>query len=158
MPKIPVDTEKRISAEFKERVLELMEDAELNKKQLAKEAEISNEIISRITIYGIIPSVRTLIKLAERFEVSLPYLLAETDTNDFIKSDSPVAFAVRMKQLSEESGLKYSQIAKNMPFSVNYMYEWEREGTLPSLEYLYALAGRLKVSPDYLLGRTDYKN
>lgn len=57
-----------------------------------------------------------------------------------------------------ENNLKYSQVARQMPFSANFFYEWERLGTLPSLEYLYALAEYFKVTPDYLLGRTDYKN
>lgn len=57
-----------------------------------------------------------------------------------------------------EKNTKYSVIAHYMPFTKNYFYEWEKSGTIPSWEYLKALAEYFKVSPDYLLGRTDYKN
>lgn len=158
MPKIPTTATKRISPEFRLRVLELMEEEELTKQALAERAVISNEVVSRITIYGIIPSLKTLIKLADYFNVSLPYLLAESDTNDFAKSESPTDFHTRMAELVQGIQTKYSIIAHKMPFNANYFYEWERTKTLPSLEYLEAIADYFHVSVDYLLGRTDYKN
>ena len=36
--------------------------------------------------------------------------------------------------------------------------EWEKKGTIPSLDYLKCLADYFNVSPDYLLGRTDDRN
>lgn len=42
---------------------------------------------------------------------------------------------------------KYSQIAHSMPFTKNYFYEWEKNRTIPSLEYLKCLADYFKVSP-----------
>lgn len=102
--------------------------------------------------------MRTLIKIADCFDLSLLYLLAETDENDFIKSDRPSDFQTRLHELMAEKQVKYSQIARCMPFTVNFLYEWERVGTIPSLEYLCALAEYFGVTPDYLLGRTDYRN
>ena len=45
-----------------------------------------------------------------------------------------------------------------MPFTKNFFYEWQRAKTLPSLEYLEAIADYFKVSIDYLLGRTDERD
>ena len=45
-----------------------------------------------------------------------------------------------------------------MPFPNSYFYDWQREKTLPSLEYLRAIAEYFKVSIDYLLGRTDERD
>lgn len=45
-----------------------------------------------------------------------------------------------------------------MPFQKNSFYEWLRTGSLPTLEYLEAIAEYFNVSLDYLLGRTDYRN
>ena len=45
-----------------------------------------------------------------------------------------------------------------MPFANNSFSEWFAKGTLPSLDYLKALAEYFNVSADYLLGRTDDKN
>ena len=147
MSKIPADTQKRISPEFQKRLLELLDDKECTKNEFANAAGISKEVVARITIYGIIPTVRTLIKLADYFDVSLLY-----------KSENPKTFQERLQSLIEENQTKYSQIAHKMPFSKNFFYEWERVGTIPSLEYLQALAEYFKVSPDYLLGRTDDRN
>lgn len=154
---MPIDTDKRISNEFKQRVLELMEDSEFNKKLFSKHLGISYEVVSRMTVYGIIPSLKTLLKIADYYDLSLTYLLAETEENDFIKSNFEVQFIDRFEQLLKENHLKYSQFVKSMPFTTNFIYEWKREGTLPSLEYLKAIADYFKVSPDYLLGRTDYR-
>lgn len=158
MALIPKDTEKRISQDFRVRVIELMDDNELTKKELAAKSNISNAVISRILIYGIIPSLGVLIKLANTFNVSLEYLLAERDDNSFYPSNSNVPFQTRLHELMDEKNTKYSIIAHTMPFTKNYFYEWERTGTIPSWEYLKAIAAYFKVSPDYLLGRTDYKN
>ncbi len=158
MAKIPRDTEKRISPEFQKRLLELLDDQECTKNEFAALAGISKEVMARTTIYGIIPTVRTLIKLADFFNVSLLYLLAESDDPYFYKSESPKTFQERLKELVEENKTKYSQIAHNMPFTKNFFYEWERIGTIPSLDYLKALAEYFRVSPDYLLGRTDDRN
>ena len=109
-------------------------------------------------IYGIIPSLGVLIKLANTFNVSLEYLLTESEDNSFYPSNSNATFQTRLHELMEEKNTKYSIIAHTMPFTKNYFYEWERTGTIPSWEYLKAIASHFKVSPDYLLGRTDDKN
>lgn len=158
MALIPKDTEKRISPEFQKRIIELMDDNELTKKELADQSNVSVAVLSRILIYGIIPSLGVLIKLANTFNVSIEYLLAESNDYSFDKSDENISFQIRLHELMNEKNTKYSQIAHSMPFTKNYFYEWEKAGTIPSWEYLKAIANYFKISPDYLLGRTDYKN
>lgn len=158
MALIPNDTEKRISPEFQKRVIDLMEERDYSKKELSAIAGISVAVISRITIYGIIPSLGILIKLANTFDKSLPFLLAESDDPYFYKAEHPKTFQQRLHELMAERQTKYSQIAHSMPFTKNYFYEWEKNGTIPSLDYLKCLADYFNVSSDYLLGRTDDRN
>ena len=158
MPRTPSEPEKRISSEFQHRLIELMSDEECSKSELAEKAQISVSVLTRAEIYAIIPSVKVLIKIADSFEVSLPYLLGETDKRDFYPTEESNAFHERLQKLVEERGTNYSRIASVMPFSKNFFYEWQRTKTLPSLDYLKALAEYFGVSIDYLLGRTDYKN
>lgn len=99
MPKIPIDAQKKVSPEFRERIIELMDEHELNKSDFAKLINISLETTSRITIYGIIPSLKTLLKIADYFNLSLPYLLAESQENDFEKATAPADFQSRLKGL-----------------------------------------------------------
>lgn len=158
MPKIPTDTENRISPKFQKRIKELIGDEECSKNEFAERINVSLSVINRAVFYGIIPSLKVLIKIADHFNVSLPYLLGVTDNEAFYKSAQPVAFCGRLDELAEEKGVKYSQIAARMPFTRNYFYEWKRANTLPTLNYLIALANYFGVSVDYLLGRTDYRD
>lgn len=159
MSKIPAETVKKISTAFQKRLLELMEEQGCTKyEDFAALVKVSVPVITRATIYGIIPSLRPLIKIADCFEISLPYLLGESDNENFYPSEENETFHIRLKRLTEEKKTKYSKIAHSMPFTANYFYEWQREKTLPSLEYLEAVANYFKVSVDYLLGRTDERD
>ena len=87
----------------------------------------------------------------------MEYLLGLTNETIFSPSFLKVPFHIRINELRLERGVKFSQIGKQMPFSTNLFYDWQREHTLPSLEYLLAIANYFEVSIDYLLGRTDDK-
>lgn len=158
MTRIPEEYKSKTSNKFQKRLLYCISENECNKNDFAKLAGVNKEIITRATVYGIIPSVRSLIKIADYLNVSIPYLLGISNETTFYKSDSPSSFHLRLDQLTQEKNTKYSQISNQMPFAKNSIYEWIRTGTLPTLEYLYALANYFKVSIDYLLGRTDYKD
>lgn len=157
MPKILTDTEKRISPEFQARLSELMDELDDTKIGFAQKVHVSEAVITRAVIYGIVPSLKILVRIADFLSVSLPYLLGESDDRGFYPAELPTNFHARLDLLAEERGVKYSQIAHRMPFSKNFFYEWRRTKTLPTLDYLYALADYFGVSVDYLLGRTDYK-
>ena len=158
MSRIPTETEKRISPQFKKRLNDLIDDLEITKYEFAKLVNVSVPVITRATIYGIIPSLRPLIKIADYFHVSLEYLLGDVEKDNFYQSENPTTFHVRLAELTNEKGTTYAEIAHRMPFTKTYFYEWQKDKTLPSLEYLIALADDFHVSIDYLLGRTDYKH
>ena len=144
-----------ISVKFQNRIKQIIDDQDFDKKDFPKFVGVSKNVIIRATKYAIIPSLKSLIKIADKLNISLPYLLGETDTNEFYSSEHPTTFHVRLEQLTNERGEKYSTISNKMPFAYNSIYEWNRTGCLPSLDYLKALAEYFRVSIDYLLGRTD---
>ena len=159
MPRNPtLHPSQRISSEFQRRLGELIADKECTKYQFSAAAGVSKEVINRACLYGIIPSLQSLIKIADYSDVSLPYLLAKTDVSDFIKSEDKSNFHERLPQLAAEKQKKYSEIARSMTFPESYFHDWMRTKTLPSLDYLLKIAEYFQVSPDYLLGRTDYRN
>ena len=149
MPRTPSEPEKRISSEFQHRLIELMSDEECSKSELAAKAQISVSVLTRAEIYAIIPSVKVLVKIAGCFEVSLPYLLGETDKRDFYPAEEATSFHERLQKLVEEKKTNYSRIASVMPFSKNFFYEWQRTKTLPSLDYLKALAETPKIFAEF---------
>lgn len=158
MTKILKDTEKKISPKFQQRLIEFIEDNECTNEQFASLVGVSKPVILRATIYGIVPALRQLIKIADFLNVPLDYLLAESNDPYFYKSENPSTFHIRLQELSNENNVAYAEIAHTMPFTKTYFYQWQKNKTLPSLDYLRAIAEYFNVSIDYLLGRTDDRN
>lgn len=150
--------QERLSPEFQKRLAELIEEKGCSKREFAQQVGVSKDVIIRGTMYGIVPSLQSLIKIADSLNLPLEYLLGKSDDAHFYKSETGVTFHTRIVELANEKGVKYSEIAHKMPFPNSYFYDWQREKTLPSLEYLRAIAEYFKVSIDYLLGRTDERD
>ena len=144
-----------ICPEIRRRINDIIEDNELDKYRFAEAVGVSKDVINRACLYGIIPSLQSLIRIADFSDVSLDYLLAKSDDTYFDKSESGATFHDRLPALAAKHGKKYSEISHKMIFPESYFHDWLRTKTLPSLEYLYNIAEYFKVSPDYLLGRTD---
>ena len=144
-----------ISEKFKKRIIQIIDEQDCAKKDFPKFVGVSKDVIIRAANYGIVPSVKILIRIADKVNVSLPYLLGETNNTEFYLSENPTTFHVRLEQLANEKGEKFSKIANHMPFAYNSIYEWMRTKGLPSLEHIKPLADYFNVSIDYLLGRTD---
>ena len=96
MSRTPDDCEKRISPDFRKRLLDLIFDQECTKAEFAQLVGVNKEVITRATVYSIVPSVKSLIKIADSLNISLEYLLAKTDKNVFYKSESPTTFHYRI--------------------------------------------------------------
>ena len=158
MSKFPENSQLRISADFSKRIKHLIYENDCSSNEdLAKLIGVSAPVISKAVNYGIIPSLRSLIKIADKFDYSLKFLLGIEDKNEFIPSTAPTTFYDRLAALTKENNLKFAQLASKASFPRTYIYEWNKEGTLPSIDYLFEIADYFKVSPDYLLGRTDYR-
>ncbi len=159
MSKFPENSQYRISADFSKRVKHLIYENECSSNQeFAKLVGIGTTVISNAVNFGIIPSTRSLIKIADKLELSLKYLLGLENKNEFIASENPSDFQTRIAELTKEENITYCKLASHTSFTRMYIYEWIRENTLPSVEYLFEIANYFKVSPDYLLGRTDYRS
>ena len=155
----------KFSPQLQKRLIEFIKDEDYaengkpcNNEEFAKRVGVSKEVISKIVNYGIIPSVKSLIKIADYLNSSMEFLLGKTTDEKFEKSDTPSTFHKRLIQLKEERKLKFADIAKKCTFSRNSLQLWLKRENLPSLDYLIELANVFEVSIDYLLGRTDYRN
>lgn len=158
MPKKPYETKYGVSAEFQKRIMDATEEQELTKVQFAKAAGVSKDIIIKATAYQIVPSTKSIIKIANYMQVPVMYLFGETDDDYFSPARNPSTFFERLAQLTEEKRVKYSALSHTLSFAPNAVYEWIRTNSLPSLDYLVELAQYFDVSVDYLLGRTDDRN
>jgi hypothetical protein len=157
MAGVPEESTNRTSEKFKKRLLDLIFEQDCTKVEFAERAGVNKEVISRASVYAIVPSVKSLIKIADFIGCSLEYVLGESNDRTFYKSESGATFHDRIKALCEEAKIGYGELSAKMPFAKNSIYEWLRTGGLPSLDYLKALAEYFKVGLDYLLGRSDEK-
>ena len=96
-----------VSEKFQNRIKQIVDEQEFDKKDFPKFVDVSPAVIIRATKYGIIPSLKSLIKIADKVNVSLSYLLGETDNNEFYKSEHPTNFHIRLQELANERGEKY---------------------------------------------------
>lgn len=74
-----------ISNAFQERISELVEDCEVNKSALPNLIGVDYRSLANALNYGIIPTPRILIRIADYFNVSIKYCLELLTTNILIK-------------------------------------------------------------------------
>ncbi len=145
-----------ISEKFKNRINELVEENTDRKVvQLAVEMKLDYRTLSYAIKYGIVPSTRKLITIADFFNVSIPYLLGESDNYYFEIANERKTFAQRLKEICEERGQNTYQLSVTSLGNGNYIQRWIDKNYIASLNLVETLASHLDVSIDYLLGRTD---
>ena len=158
MARHPEDSIYRISSEYQNRMKFIIAESEMKKADFAKAAGVGLVVISRATVYGILPSTRSLVKMADYLGVPMEYLLGESDEKDFYPTEKFETFQDRLNLLMNERKLKISEISHFMSFPRNSIHEWMRRNNLPALDYLKELAEFFNVSIDFLLGRTDFRD
>ena len=99
-----------------------------------------------------------MIKLADFFNVSVKYLLNESDDEYFERSSAPKTFQARLRELLAEKNLTIYALAEKTHIHRNNIAQWLKNSYIPSYDELVLLADCLTVSVDYLLGRTDDRN
>lgn len=65
---------------------------------------------------------------------------------------------IRFKELREEQGLSQKDIAKEIGVTPSAWSAYEKGKQKPSVDVLYKIAERFKISLDWFLGLTDMKN
>ena len=144
-----------ISNTFQIRINELAEDCEVNKSDLPKLIGVDYRSLSNALNYGIVPTPRILIRIADFFNISIKYLLGTSDDEYFKKAKVKSDFKTRFDLLCNENNFTYYNVSKDLHFDQSYITRWLNKNYLPSLELLELLSDYFKVSIDYLLGRTD---
>ena len=106
------------------------------------------------------PSLKNALIICNYFKCSLDYLMGiDLVINRFGEFLNPSyeLFNLRFEELIKEHGLTKYLIAKTMNFNRNNITCWQMHKSFPSLDVLQKLAQILKVSIEFLIGRTDIK-
>jgi len=146
-----------ISIEFQTRLVDLVYESGEKRSNLPKQIGIDYSSLSNALNYGIIPTPRILIRIADYFSVPLTFLLGTSNDEHFTKAKQPVAFKDRFIQLCQEKGVTYYRVSQDCYFDKSYISRWISMDYFPSLELLEILSDYFNVSLDYILGRTDDK-
>ena len=147
-----------ISLTFQKRFKTILDESDYSRSELVKLIPISQSTLSNALTYGIIPSTKTLVKIADFFDISINFLLGKTDNEVFYKSSSPDSFLTRFESLCSEKEVTHYKVAADCLFDKSNISRWISKGFLPELEILELLCDYFNVSPDYLLGRTEDKD
>ncbi len=82
-----------ISLTFKERFIELADELDVSSHtEKSKVIGISNTTYFNIYNYGVIPTTTSLMRIADYFNISIDYLIGNTDIDSFVKSNEPISF------------------------------------------------------------------
>ena len=150
-----------ISEKFRARLSDLTADAvlerQMKKSELPKQMGIDYSSFVNALGYGIVPTPRIAMRIADYFGCSLSYLLGESDDEYFSASKQSATFSLRIRSLCKEKQVTPAQVCKDCNIYRGYLARWLKNDYIPSWEYLELLADYFGVSTDYLLGRTDDK-
>ena len=146
-----------ISIKFQKRFNSIIEDSDYKRTELNKLIPLSLSTLSNALTYGIIPSTKTLIKIADFFDISIEYLLGKTDNEVFYKTSINASFKSRFESLCIEKGVTRYKVAIDCLFDKSSISKWFSKNFIPELEILELLCDYFKVSIDYILGRTEDK-
>ena len=146
-----------LSINFQNRFTELADELqEKSKSKRAKIIGISNTTYSNAYNYGIIPKTSSLIRIANYFDISIEYLIGNTDNERFEKSLQPVNFKERLIELQNEKGIStVYELSQCIHIHRNNIAQWNKLNCIPLIDDLIIIADFFDVSIDYLLGRTD---
>lgn len=148
-----------ISRAFQDRFIELVKDLDIKKKtEIAQTIGITYATFSKIYNYGIFPTVPILMRIADYFNISVEYLIGNTDDEYFSKTEQCVTFQERLYELRMEKGIPtVYRLAEKLHIHRNNIAQWNKNKSIPLIEDVELIADYFKVSVDYLLGRTDDK-
>lgn len=101
-----------------------------------------------------LPTIKNYILMADIFQCSVDYLIGITEDKTFVKSDNPIPFLVRFKQLLQEKGCTKYSLAKECKIGNSAVSKWSK-GKIPNLENIVKLADYFGCPVEYLIGRSN---
>ena len=150
-------TEFEISSVFQKRLSQALDGEGSDKVTIAKEMGISKDVLIRAANLGVVPSMKSLIKIADYLENSIDYLLGFVSAEYEAKTIDGVIFYDRLEELRAEKNIKYGTLAAEICISRSLFPAWKQKGYIPGTEICYQLVRFFETSFDYLLGRTLLK-
>ncbi len=141
--------------DFKETLKDLILDAGLSLRQLAKESGVSAMQYSRY-LRGYIPTIEVTLKIAKYFDCTIDYLFALTsqkNSRTYKTYDCKLSvFIERYQKLLKQNITTHFKFSQNNIFDESIIRHWQK-GVTPRLDVVYIIAKNLGGSMDDLIGK-----
>lgn len=142
-----------ILSKLSKRLKELMDEAEIKTPALAKKLNVEPSVISKFLRAERMPSVNTLVKLADYFNCTTDYLLGESDILDERKFKRRPPFCEQIDVVIAYSKKSQYRLGKETGLSDETFRRWRKGKNEASVEAIVKIARNLKCSVDFVLGR-----
>lgn len=127
-----------------ERIRAYREEKGLSLQELSTLADISYSYLCEIEKGVVLPSIRSLRKIASGLKISLKNLMS-----------SSVSLGAKLASLRKEQGLKQAELARKSGLSPGLIGQIEKGKVEPSLKTVEKIASALEISPCYFIVEED---
>lgn len=141
---------------FSEKLKTILEEKGLSVIEFAKEVGLTDPTVYDYLNKIYLPSVPTLITIADYFNCTTDYLLGLDDENLSEVFYEYKPFSEQLIEIKNRFKCSDYYIYKNAKISDSHFYEWKRGKRKPSVESLIKIADLFKCSLDYILGRAKH--
>ena len=142
-----------ILSKLPERLKELMSEAEISTHQLAKIINIDHSAISKFLAGDTLPSLATLVAIADYFRCTTDYLMGTSDILDERSFKQRPPFNEQLSYLLNYFHISKYKLEKITGLSEETVNRWHKGRYEPSIESIAKLAEQLKCSTDFVIGR-----
>ncbi len=143
---------------YKDRLLELREEAELTQKDIAKVLDIYKGLYNQYEReYAIIPT-KHLNTLCNYFDISLDYILGFNKLKRYSNYKKDIDNKIsgkRLKELRKDNNVTQDKFAKILKTANTTISGYERGARIIATPFLYEICKKYHISADYLLGKVD---
>ena len=140
-------------SKFGETLKELMDERNLNGKQLGLEIGVAGPTITRYIRDERIPDINVLILIADYFNCSTDYLLGRESDNQHLKFKKCPPFAEQIEFLAKHFSSTFNAFYTKANIHESTFYEWKNGNSIPTLESILRIADKFDCRVDFVLGR-----
>ena len=136
-----------------ERLADLITDTHKDVKTIAEEVGLPASCFTFYLKGERVPTVESMVKIADYFNCSTDYLLGLEEENKYLKFKPCPPFPDRLEVIKKLYNFKTAQICESAGISRSGYYSWKRGEHMPFVDNLVKLAKQLDCRVDFILGR-----
>lgn len=142
-----------ILSKFSETLNELIFDNGLTAKSLAEVLNAEPSTITRYSRGERVPSVKSLVAIAEYFKCSTDFLLGRTEENKEQTFKTCPPFNEQIEFLKDYFNCSSYKIYHGTGISKSRYYDWKNGKRAPTVDNIVRLAELFDCSTDFIIGR-----